>query len=326
MGILCEAAGKKWRKNIMRKRPIRELRRRIFSRVFVDAAPPEEGNVLVFGSGRSGTTWIADLINHDMSFRFMFEPFHNRFLRNLGLPSGMDHVERDTQDPRLEDIVRRIMWGRIRDPWVDGHNRTGWCRRRLIKDVSICKGIGWLVDRFPQYRYICVVRNPIALIHSQRAMGWKTINCIERYAGRISRLGISAEALTALVRDEPSMMMVQWCLDLRMVLEAMQRHPVALFSYEALTEDREAQLSRLAALIPGVSVEAMRRGADRPSLTTRKESAVITGNAEGEYERWRDAYTGTAHDMMSLFGLPRLYDASMRPEKALQEGRPSLGV
>jgi hypothetical protein len=42
--------------------------------------------VWVIGDGRSGTTWLMELINWRKTYREMFEPFHPRFVNGRQAP------------------------------------------------------------------------------------------------------------------------------------------------------------------------------------------------------------------------------------------------
>ena len=45
---------------------------------FVDLSTDYRDTILLAGSGRSGTTWVSDIMNYDNEYRYIFEPFHPR--------------------------------------------------------------------------------------------------------------------------------------------------------------------------------------------------------------------------------------------------------
>ena len=58
---------------------------RLLGGLHVDLARGDPGKtVFLAGTGRSGTTWLAGLINHDQSYRDVFEPFHPGKVEALG--------------------------------------------------------------------------------------------------------------------------------------------------------------------------------------------------------------------------------------------------
>lgn len=54
-----------------------KLVRKIFSRLFFfELDHRDENSVFLAGFGRSGTTWIFDIINYKNEYRYTFELFH----------------------------------------------------------------------------------------------------------------------------------------------------------------------------------------------------------------------------------------------------------
>src|SRR5262245_3197724 len=54
----------------------RRLRRLVCREILFDSTGEIRDAALVSGTRRSGTTWLADVINFDNHYRYMFEPFH----------------------------------------------------------------------------------------------------------------------------------------------------------------------------------------------------------------------------------------------------------
>src|SRR5439155_18259088 len=108
------------------------VRRRMARRLFVDVAGGPRRTVLVAGSGRSGTTWLGELLTRGSATRYVFEPLHPRlgpfpgeFPRTYARPgSAFDD----------EEAWARILSGRVRHPWVDQYAHAFLPRRRVVKD------------------------------------------------------------------------------------------------------------------------------------------------------------------------------------------------
>ena len=49
-------------------------------KLFIDLSRDYRRSVYLAGDGRSGTTWISEIINCDNRYRYMFEPFHPSFV------------------------------------------------------------------------------------------------------------------------------------------------------------------------------------------------------------------------------------------------------
>ena len=63
------------------------IRRRFGMRLVIDRDRDYRSSVLLAGTGRSGTTWVSEIINHRNEYRYVFEPFNHQKLR-IAQPFG----------------------------------------------------------------------------------------------------------------------------------------------------------------------------------------------------------------------------------------------
>ena len=150
----------------------REWDRLLFSRFYLDRGGDHRDTVLVAGSGRSGTTWLASLINFDKSFRLVFEPFHNQ-----KVPLWQDYSLRHYLSPGLEDrkvlnTVQQLLEGRPKNPWMNSYNRTLLARKRIVKAIRANLMLGYISKQFPKTPIIFLTRHPCAVAHSRQRLGW----------------------------------------------------------------------------------------------------------------------------------------------------------
>jgi hypothetical protein len=148
--------------------------------------------IVVTGSGRSGTTWLLDLLAHDRTIRPIFEPLHfknvprTRQLWGLYLRANEAHEE-------LESFLHKVFYHRADRAWfswmtcrVDWDTplwklprayRTGlkyWrphASRRAIKFIKASLMLPWMQQRFPS-KMIYITRHPCAVLSSRKEMGW----------------------------------------------------------------------------------------------------------------------------------------------------------
>ena len=125
--------------------------------------------VWLIGEGRSGTTWVANLINVDGRSRELFEPVHPRY--NPAFAHLPYHAYRapDANDPELEAKLRQVMTGRMTHWWIDKTNRRLIYRGLIVKDIYASLLAAWAVARLPWVRPIVLIRHPFAVAHSKRA-------------------------------------------------------------------------------------------------------------------------------------------------------------
>lgn len=153
---------------------------------FVDVGPAGSA-ILVAGSGRSGTTWVGNVIAEMTGTRPMFEPFilttdlqfayAEASIRTRRLDSNTSLYARpDGQLPPREHLaLTRILNGRVRAPWIDRDAKARFYWGRTIKGIRANLLLGYIACHWPQVRVIWLVRDPRDVVDSQlakRTSGW----------------------------------------------------------------------------------------------------------------------------------------------------------
>src|SRR5580704_5098197 len=141
--------------------------RKVLVSYFIDHDPDHRRATLVSGMGRSGTTWLAELLNYRNDQRLLFEPFdHQRVALAVNF-TDHQYLRADDADPRYLAPARAIVTGLLRDPFVDQHNRRLVCGRRIIKEVRANLILKWLHTQFPGMPIVLIVRHPFAVAVSR---------------------------------------------------------------------------------------------------------------------------------------------------------------
>ena len=147
-------------------------RLRRFSRACYWDLPNEKETVLLASSGRSGSTWIQEIIARSGGYRVMFEPFHSRKIARLSSWNYRQYIEAsDTGDAYVND-ADAILRGKVRHEWVDQDNAVRFPRRRLVKEIRGNLFLAWLKRRFPHLRIVFLTRHPFGVARSRLGLGW----------------------------------------------------------------------------------------------------------------------------------------------------------
>ena len=152
---------------------ISERFKRIPSKFYIDLGDWRR-TVVLAGTGRSGTTWVGDLLNSHNTYRVMFEPFHSRKIPLLHDWSYRQYLRPDDTDEMYLSTARKILGGNIRHSWIDQYNRRIVARRRLIKDIRAQLFLGWIKHHFPEIQIILLLRHPCAVANSKIKLNWET--------------------------------------------------------------------------------------------------------------------------------------------------------
>ncbi len=128
------------------------------------------------GSGRSGTTWIQEIINFKKDHRVVFEPFWADRVPICAAFARHPYLRPSNREPRFVPPARQIIRGRLRSDWTDQFTDAGVYRFRLIKDIRANLFLFWLRHQYPRLPIILLLRHPVAVATSQLKRGWEFQN------------------------------------------------------------------------------------------------------------------------------------------------------
>ena len=218
--------------------------------------PPERVGWLV-GSGRSGTTWLASLLNADATMREMFEPVHR--LHVPLMKGGADHPYfRPGELPaEWRTWQSEVFSGRHITKRTDrdnvGRNPAG-ARKLLVKDVFACGLIAANVAAHPDVAPALVMRHPIAVALSKQAHSdwlwtWSPEAFFTQSLWVEDHLGPHVDALTRVAREEgvlPQLVAV-WAVLQHVALRSASPAVMPILHYESSVLDPWASVQELSA-------------------------------------------------------------------------------
>jgi len=126
--------------------------------------------IVIFGAGRSGTTWLAEIIAA-AGLELIFEP-----LNEQEVPEATEFRRSvcflDASDPPepWAPLFSSIFHGEIRNPWTLRAGTQG--NRKLIKFIRANFVIDWLL-RYFHFLPVFIIRNPLAVVASLLTEGWE---------------------------------------------------------------------------------------------------------------------------------------------------------
>jgi Sulfotransferase family len=144
--------------------------------------PDPSANILLAGSGRSGTTWLMNVLASVPGTQKIFEPLHPSTPEVAALTGWVDdgisrvrlrYLRPKGQYPEWEGFLARLLSGRVRTAWTDYSWRSSYLPRRfVIKDIRANLMLGHIHENFKS-RIVYLIRHPCAVIHSRLRNGWR---------------------------------------------------------------------------------------------------------------------------------------------------------
>lgn len=284
---------------------------------YLDRATPTD-TVLLTGSGRSGTTWVTEVLDRHHDHRIVFEPFAPRhvpeaapFTPGLWLPPGTD-------DPAVADAARRILEGRLRNRWTDHHNRARVARRRLIKAIRVNNLLPWLAAAHPEVTIVHLVRHPGAVATSARGRGWRDhLDAMLDQPGLVDLHPPGTEAFLRGLTDPWERLVGQWCVENVIPLRHLGPDRVHLGVYEELVTDGGAAAAALVRHVGDRPDDELDRVLRRPSRLTDASGGQRSVPAiDGWTTRVGDERRARGAEIVDRCGLGAVWGVDAMPDVA----------
>lgn len=286
----------------------------------LDYNPDPARTVFFVGTGRSGTTWISNLVNYDNAYRDIFEPFDPKRLPLIQHFPYNIYLRPDNREPRFVEPARRVVTGQFSNKWTDQYNHRRLAGQRIIKDVRATHFAKWLHANFPKMPMIYILRHPLAVIASWRALGWTPR--IELYSDRSELVDdhllpflSELEQLAMLPPSAFEHYLIFWCVENIVPLRQFQPGEILPVCYEDfIVEPEQAIQGMFAFLHKPYDARVMDR-LEKPSSQTRHGSSFKT---RGErLDAWRSHFSqaeiASALKILQVFGLDKIYSDEPTP-------------
>ncbi|MCB0165885.1 MAG: sulfotransferase domain-containing protein [Anaerolineae bacterium] len=277
--------------------------------------------IWVVGDGRSGTTWISNLINSRKQYRYMFEPFHPILVPWMKKFMKFQYLRPNNTSKYFLGRGRVVFSGQLQHPRINRHNQYESHHGLLIKDIHAHLFINWVDVQFPHVKKVMILRHPCAVALSKmRLKRWNWPRDPEIFFSQpeLCQDHLSGfEHVTERVASMFERYVLTWSILHYVPLQQLNNQQIHLVFYEALCTNPEHELSRLFSYLGeptelGPELKAMLK---TPSRTSRGHSAIITG--ADLIDGWRKELTREeikrALDILVVFDLDRIYNDMLLP-------------
>jgi hypothetical protein len=288
------------------------------SRFYIDVNRDIGKSILVAGTARSGTTWLADIIAGQISCRLLFEPFNSNLVGEYQAFQYFQYMRPDQQDASLYAFARKVFSGQIRNQWVDKKNEIFLPKFRLIKEIRANLLLRWLHQNFPEVPLFFIIRNPCAVVLSRMELRWATDRDIEPFLTQPNliddHLSDHIDFIKNVDSDEEKHAII-WCVSNLIPLKQFPPEKLQIIFYENLCTQPEKELSTVFKYIQRTDKPLRTFQFNRPSITSKTTSAVVTG--KDKISRWKNQLTtvqiNKILNVVSTFDLDYLYGESLVP-------------
>jgi hypothetical protein len=301
----------------------KRLVRAFCSKLYRDKNRDIGNSILIVGTGRSGTTWLADMIASQISCRIMFEPFHSKQVHGFHQFHYFQYMRQEEKNNALYNFCQKIFTGDIRDSWIDRQVDHLNPRYRLIKDIRANLFLKWIAENFPQVPILFIIRHPCAVVLSRMKLDWATDTDIAPLLEQTNLvddfLSDKMEIIHRSQTDEEKHAVI-WCISHLVPIQQFIDSTLNVVFYENLCLQPEIESSKIFRVINFEYDNSVFEVIKQPSTTTVRSSAILTG--ENRVARWKKDLSSKQIDsifsIVENFGLDHIYgDSDMPLVKAL---------
>ena len=276
--------------------------------------------VFISGSGRSGTTWLQEIINYKNQYRILFEPFYKDKVDILRNWHYRQYLRPSNNDSQYLKPAKRILSGRIRNAWIDEKNHQKVAFKRLIKDIRTQFLLKWIKANFPKIPIIMIMRHPCAVANSKLILGWNA-QLDEHLQEIFNQALLVQDHLCPFVtkrhelKDDFEKHVFLWCLEYYVPLRQFQENECLLIFYEELCENYQNEVERIFTFLDQPFTKEVIQLQKTPSALSRKDSPIYTGSSL--VSTWRKNISSEqinrSTQILSWFGLKSIYNDGDMP-------------
>ncbi len=281
------------------------------------------------GTGRSGTTWISDIINYKNDYRYMFEPFYPQKVPVVSHFKYRQYIRPENDDPRFLEPARKILSGAIRNEWIDRQNHKYFATKRLVKDIRTNQILKWIKVQFPEIPIILVLRHPCAVANSKLKKNWGSH--LEVYLEQDDLMQDFLEPFRDIMENAQTLFekhIIMWCIDNYIPLKQFRDGGIHLAFYEDFCTHPEREIDRLFRFTGESYDDSIFDVVRRPSALSRRDSAIHLGLSLTE--SWRKGISEDqalqAAGILRTFGLDYLYNETSLPLISGEEIQAAAGA
>jgi hypothetical protein len=304
----------KWSLMKIRKRALAEVCQRLYR----DTGRDMTRSMIVAGAGRSGTTWLTDIVSSQIACRIMFEPFNPHAVAAFSQFPEFQYKRPTDSDPGLHAYAKRILQGDIRDRWIDRDVNRIFSQYRLVKEIRANLFLKWLSNQFPDVRLLLVVRHPCAVVLSRMEANWEAEADLKAFLSQAQLVNDFLGDKMAIIQNahtNEERHAIVWCILHLVPSRQFQPGQLPVVFYEDLCLQPERAFGVVFGALDQQYHASVFNESDKPSRTTSRKSAVLTG--ENKVTKWTTKLTRTQiRDILSVvqaFDLDYLYGDSVTP-------------
>ena len=274
--------------------------------------------LIICGSTRSGSTWLAELVSSIDGHSQIFEPMHTGYVKEAKKAGIKKNMYLQASDTWLngKSFFTKVLSGKVINPWTT--SQMPWKKlikteRLVVKFVRANMVIDWLSKHLDILPPAMVIRHPCAIITSQLDKGWapsKEVLLSNKYFDNFPKIKLACNQFDK--REERAAL--AWCMRYHAPLTLKKPYPFVLVCYENLVRNGEQEIKKLFDAWQLPLTKNVLEQLSKPSDTVTETSQVVSG--KDPLAGWRNKLTEAEVDnilaVLDVFGMD-FYSHELEP-------------
>jgi len=273
--------------------------------------------ILLFGTGRSGTTWLAGLLARPFRYRLLFEPDHPDHVPGADLVADR-FVEPERVPGEVAHFLFRAFDDRIPSDWIsqDSNRRLGmhrwrfWPAQNIVKLIRSNLTIPAVKTLFgDSVPVLLLVRQPAAVVESFLRVNFPWASQVDRLLEQSlleEEFGVPLQALREHTGTLAGRVAIRWVAENQFLLAHSERFNIRVLSYDVLRADPATGIRQLCADLGIRTADDLDDVVRRPSHTTHPRSPVRDGDGRaGRTEALKNEDARAVRDVLDTAGVGR---------------------
>ena len=273
--------------------------------------------IWIVGEGRSGTSWLQEMMNFDGRSRLLFEPMHPRY--NKSVPGDrLMYARPGEPNLSLESSLKQVFSGKFYNQRVSKINKQ-LLDTIIVKDIFSHMYVKWAKDKFPHLNIIVLIRNPLDIARSKlKQSHWywmdKSGFFLRNEMLKQDFLEDKLDVVNSV--DTPfGEIVLSWAIKHHVMFSQLEYDDVQFVSYSELVKDPVATVNTLTEKmelrrkikLDQDNISLLRR----PSKTTDTQEPLQDGSGHVDIgpKPPGDQELTEADAVLEAFGLNRLFDS-----------------
>lgn len=268
--------------------------------------------IAIFGTPRSGTTWMMEILGTLPRYKTIFEPLHPtrapqivhlKFPPRIYIPPDKDNIvlQKYLRDVFSGKFLSKIPAYSLKNPKILYKRVTA--TKVITKFVNGNRLIPWINKRFPLRASYLIIRHPCSTINSQLKVGWfgypKEIEIRVRNGDTnlLKKVVLKEALLIPEIREQKKiiekissfntmleLLAVEYSLDYLIPMKHMASlRNTYVFTYEEIIKNPEAMIFEIFRKIEEYPPEESLKIVRKPSITSKERKI----NTERQLKKWK---------------------------------------